>query len=241
MRCLSFVVMIASWQIIATVADSRLVPGLWQICHAVVVDVNSGVLLHNLLITLRRVVIAFSTAMVLGSVIGYAMGRSRLLDTVLDGWIITLLNIPALITIVLAYVWFGLVETAAVVAVMLNKFPSVVMTLRQGARALDRDYAEMASLYRVGKWRTLRYVTWPQLAPFVFTAARTGLSIVWKIVLVAEALGRGDGIGGQLQLFFQNFDVTRLIAYALVFIAVVQVIEAAILLPLERRATRWLR
>ena len=58
------------------------------------------------------------------------------------------LNLPALV-IILAYVWFGLNEAAAIGAVALNKIPNVVVTVREGARALDPGLDEMARAYRL--------------------------------------------------------------------------------------------
>ena len=81
----------------------------------------------------------------------------------------------------------------------------------------------------------------PQLAPFFLVASRTGLALIWKIVLVVELLGRSDGIGYAIQVFFQLFDIRRLIAYALAFVAVVLAVEWGILQPLERRLARWRR
>ena len=70
-------------------------------------------------------------------------------------------------------------------------------------------------------------------------AARTGLALIWKIVLVVELLGRSDGIGFKLHVFFQNFDVTGILAYSLAFIVVVQAIELAVLAPLDRMTRAW--
>jgi NitT/TauT family transport system permease protein len=72
-------------------------------------------------------------------------------------------------------------------------------------------------------------------------AARSGLALIWKIVLVVELLGRSNGVGFQLGLFFQLFDVAGILAYALAFIIVVQVIEWAILQPIERGLSQWRR
>ena len=121
----------------------------------------------------------------------------------------------------------------------LSKLPAVVVTLREGARALDRDLAGMARSFRLGAWRTLRHVIFPQLSPYLLVAARSGLALIWKIVLVVELLGRPDGIGYEIQVFFQLFDIKRLIAYALAFVAVVLAIEWCVLLPLERHLSRW--
>ena len=81
--------------------------------------------------------------------IGLAMGQMPALDRALDPWLIVLLNLPALVIIILAYVWFGLNEAAAIGAVALNKIPNVIVTLREGARALDPGLDEMARAYRL--------------------------------------------------------------------------------------------
>ena len=130
---------------------------------------------------------------------------------------------------------------AAIGAVTLSKLPAVVVTLREGARTLDRDLADMARSFHFGRWRTFRHVTLPQLSPYFLISSRTGLSLIWKIVLVVELLGRPDGIGYAIQVFFQLFDVRRLIAYALAFVAVVLAVEWGVLQPLERRLARWRR
>jgi len=204
-------------------------------------EAANGGLLHDLGATLVRVAIAFTSAMVIGTVLGIAMARSRAIDTLLDSSVVLLLNLPALVIAVLLYIWLGLTEAAAIGAVTLSKLPTVVVTLREGARTLDRDLADMARSFDFGVWRTLRHVTLPQLAPFFLVASRTGLALIWKIVLVVELLGRPDGIGYAIQVFFQLFDVKRLIAYALAFVAVVLAVEWGVLQPLERRLARWRR
>jgi NitT/TauT family transport system permease protein len=169
------------------------------------------------------------------------MGRSRRLDSFFDSWLMVLLNLPALVIIVLAYVWFGLTEAAAIGAVAVNKIPTVAVTLREGARALDPDYADMAKSFRIGAWRSLRHVVLPQLTPFLIAASRSGLALIWKIVLIVELLGRSDGVGFEIQLYFQLFDVTRILAYTIAFTIVIQAVEWGILQPLEARAGRWRR
>jgi NitT/TauT family transport system permease protein len=81
----------------------------------------------------------------------------------------------------------------------------------------------------------------PELFPFIIAAARSGLALIWKIVLVVELLGRGNGVGFQIGTFFNLFDVASILAYTIAFVAVIQFIELAILRPLERRANQWRR
>ncbi len=241
LRLASLAVLIAVWEIAGRIAGSRLLPTAATVAATFWEELLHGDLLHQLGITLARVLVAFVVAMSAGTVLGLAMGRWRSLDIAFDGWVVLLLNLPALVIAILAYVWFGLTEAAAVGAVALNKLPLVAMTMREGARSLDRDYAEMAAVFRLGPWRRLRHVVGPQLVPFLLVSARSGLSLVWKIVLVVELLGRSNGIGFKLQLYFQLFDVPRILAYALAFAGVVQLIEWGILQPLERRAGAWRR
>ena len=131
----------------------------------------------------------------------------------LDGWLVLGLNIPALVTIILCYVWFGLTDVAAITAVAINKIPTVIVTVREGARAVDRQLLEVAEVFRLSRTRTLFKVYLPQLYPYLMAAARSGLALIWKIVLVVELLGRSEGIGFQLHVFFQFFDIAGILAY----------------------------
>jgi NitT/TauT family transport system permease protein len=99
----------------------------------------------------------------------------------------------------------------------------------------------MARCYHFSKRKTLVHVIWPQLHPFVMGATRSGLALIWKIILVVELLGRSNGMGYQLHLFFQLFDVTNILAYTIAFVAVIQLIELLVLKPLDKKALRWRR
>lgn len=238
-RLASAGVFLLAWQIIAYSAHSRLLPTVVAVLQAVAQQTVSGALPWNLAITLGRVAAAFTLSLVLGSALGIAMGRSRTLDLWLDNAVTVLLNLPALVLIVLLYVWFGLNEYSAIAAVALNKLPTTVVTMREGARALDPALSEMARSFRLSRWRALRHVILPQLVPYIFAAARSGLALIWKIVLVVELLGRSNGVGFEIQIYFQLFDVTLILAYTLAFIVVAQMIEWVMVQPLERWATRW--
>jgi len=123
--------------------------------------------------------------------------------------------------------------------VVINKLPNVIVTIREGARNLDEELIQMAKAYRFGRLKTLSHVIMPQLYPYIMASARTGLALIWKIVLVVEMLGRSDGMGYQIHLFFQLFDITSILAYTVSFIVVIQLIEMIILKPLDKKSQRW--
>lgn len=239
LRIVSLVLLLAAWFVGSHFAGARLLPAPQAVGLAIVQEARSGALAFNLGVTLARVAVSFAIAMVLGAAIGMAMGRNLFLDRLADPWLVVLLNLPALVIIVLAYVWAGLSETAAIAAVVLNKLPIAAVTVREGARSLDRRLDEMAAVFRIGRWPRLRHVVLPQLAPYLAAAARSGLALVWKIVLVVELLGRPNGVGFEIGVAFQLFDVTRILAYALAFVAVMLAIETFLVQPLERHVSRW--
>jgi NitT/TauT family transport system permease protein len=239
---LSLLLLLALWQLAAALAaDPRLMPSPAAVLAAIAAETASGELPYHLAVTLARVAASFVLAMSLGTALGLFMGRVRLADELGQPWLVFFLNLPALVTIILAYIWIGLVEAAAIFAVALNKIPNVVVTVREGARALDPGLLEMAEAFKVPRRRRLLEVILPQLYPYLAAAARSGLALIWKIVLVVELLGRSNGVGFQLGIFFQLFDVAGILAYALSFILIVQVIEWGLLQPIERRVNRWRR
>jgi NitT/TauT family transport system permease protein len=229
-RSIGLAVIVALWLLVAQQAGSLLASPL-RVAAFAWHEAVSGALPLQVGVTLARVVTAFLIAMVSGSIIGYTMGRSPRVNAIAD--------LPLLVVVILAYVWVGLNDYAAVLAVVVAKAPTVVVTVREGARTLDPALDEMAAVFCLPRRRRLRSIVVPQLAPYLAAAGRSGLSITWKIVLVVELLGRPNGVGFALNMFFQNFDVTGIMAYGIVFAVIMLLIEATILHPLERRANRW--
>ena len=239
LKTISLVLFILIWQLASSWADPELLPSPAQVAISIHEHILSGDLVSSVGITLARVGVSFVFAMALGIAVGVSMGRSENWNTALDGLLILSLNLPALVVIILCYLWFGLGEFAAVLAVSVNKFPIVVVTMREGAKAVDRDLLQVAQAFKVSPQRTFFQVYLPQLYPYLLASARSGLALVWKIVLVVELLGRSNGVGFKLGVFFQFFDITSILAYSFAFILVVMAIELFVISPLERHFTEW--
>ncbi|HXE16654.1 MAG TPA: ABC transporter permease [Stellaceae bacterium] len=238
LRLLSALLLLAIWQA-ASLSGSALLPGPASVLRAMIDDATEGYLLSDLGYTLARVVASFVLAMAVGSAIGMLMGRSRPVDGLFDLWLVLGLNVPALVIIILCYLWIGLNETAAITAVALNKVAQTAVILREGARSVDPHLLQVADVLRLPWGRRMRRAYLPQLYPYFMAATRTGLSLIWKIVLVAELIGRSNGVGFRLGLYFQFFDIANILAYSASFIAIVLAIEGFVVRPLERRLTRW--
>ena len=236
---LSILLLLLTWQVLAIVFAHRLFPSPIAVGGELVSLASGGHLVVDLGKTLARALIAFVVATAVGTAIGIALGRVQVLDRLFSSWLVVGLNLPAIVIAIVLYIWLGLTEFALILAVVLNKAPLVIATVREGTRSFSREYEELAKAFRFSFARRLRYIYVPQLMPFVLAAARTGLSLIWKIVLVFEVLGSDGGVGYRVSVMFQFFDITGILAYTTAFILVVLAIEYGILRPLERRLLDW--
>lgn len=238
-RIISVITFLGIWEIAAFFIGSSSFPSISQISISLYEHTFNSDLLYNLGITLYRVFVCFFVVMLLGIVFGILMGVSKKIDDIFDFILILGLNIPALVTIVICYIWFGLSDFAAILAVILNKLPIVIVNVREGTKAIDRKYMQLAKVYKVSKKETFFKVFLPQIYPYIMASTRLCLSLIWKIVLVVELLGRSDGIGFKISMFFQFFDITSILAYSFAFVLVILLIEKLFLKPIDSYINKW--
>ena len=235
----SLLALVLGWALVAGLAQSATLPSPLAVGLFIWQESLHGDMLVNIGVSLWRVFAAFTLAMATGTAIGLLLGRFRGLDHAFGPWVLVLLNVPALVITALCYIWLGLGEAAAITAVALNKIPTVAVLLRDGARSFDPALDEMSRAFRFSPVKRVRHVLLPQLAPFLIGASRSGLALVWKIVLVVELLGRPNGVGYAISYYFQLFDVRAVLGYSVAFSAVMLTVELLLLQPLDEYARRW--
>lgn len=190
-------------------------------------EVLSGALFYHLRMTMMRVGIAFVVAMLAGTVLGAASGYFRSVDALLSSWLVTGLTIPRILLFVMAYLMVGLNESAAISALTLTVLPTVVVQVREGTKAIDNKLLEMARAYRRPPASIWQHVIFPQLLPFIIGTARVALSLTWKMVTLAELIGRTNGVGYQIAFYFQMFNMTGILAYGVAMMLVLAAIDIA--------------
>lgn len=238
-KIISLLTLFIIWNFFSTYFEIETLPSPYTVFITLQDELLNGSLLYHLSVTLYRVLISFSLAMFVGVFFGILMGNNKKINNIFDTWNIIFLNIPALVLIILSYVWFGLTELAAIIAVSLNKIPNVIITVREGAKTIDKQLLEVASIYKVKNVKRFFVFYLPQLYPYLIASARGGISLIWKIVLVVELLGRSNGVGFKLHEFFQFFDIAAILAYTFAFVLIMIAIENFIFLPLDRKANKW--
>ncbi len=237
-KVLSILFCVIIWQLLALVMNSELFPSFVDIVKNLSEQILHKDLIFHLLITLKRVFISFVFAMVIGIVVGIWMGLFCKNDSVFNILLIIALNIPAIVTIMLCYIWFGLSDFAAILAVVINKVPIIVVNIKEGVKAVDKKYIDLVKIYNIDKKDVLKKIYLPQIYPYIMATTRLTISLIWKIVLVVEFLGRSNGVGFKISMFFQNFDVTSILSYSFAFILVVLLVEM-LLNSIDKRVTRW--
>ena len=236
---LSILSLLIIWAGFSEYLNSRYLPSPAHVFTTLNTEFISGNLLFHIGATFLRVVGAFILAMTIGTAIGLFLGRNIKANRFFDPWLVLCLNIPALVTIVFCYLFIGINETAAILAVALNKIPNTAITIREGARALDPALDDVAKVYLYRGLKKFIHFIWPQLEPYMAAAVRSGLALIWKIVLLVELLGRSNGVGFQINLAFAQFDLARILVYAFGFMALVMLIEVLLIKPWERHARIW--
>ena len=236
---LEILIFIILWQSISILANTDVFPSVVDILRSFFNHLLNKDLIFHVSITLQRVFIAFIIAMIIGVFFGIIMGLFPKIDSLLDIFLIIGLNMPALVTIIICYIWFGLTDFSAILAVIINKVPIIIVNIREGIKSMDKKYLDLAKIYEIPKKDIIRKIYLPQIYPYIMATTRLTISLVWKIVLVVELLGRSDGVGFQIALFFQDFDITSIFAYSFAFIFIVILIEKILLNPLEIKMRRW--
>lgn len=243
MRAARFVLSIAGfvvlWGIVAAFARSSNLPAPWAVVVFIVEDLRHGDMLFEIGMTLWRATAAFLIAMAVGGALGFLFGRSQRADRAFMPWVLMLMNTPVLVIAVLCFIWFRTNETSAILAVVLAKFPNNTVIIRDGVRAFDPGLDEIGVIYRFSWLKRFRHILLPQAMPFVMAAARSGIGIVWKLVLVVELFGLSSGVGFEISKYFGLFEVKAIIGYSVAFSLVMLAVEVLILQPLDDHARRW--
>ena len=184
-------------------------------------------------LSLLRVCAGFALAALAGTLCAAASVRWRVFRW-LTGPLVGLIRaMPVAVFTIVVFLWVGRAYIPSTI-VFLTVLPIVWSGMETGLRQLDPQLAEMARVFGMTRWDTLRHITLPQLRPYAGTAAVTGLGFAWKSGIAAEVIGMPDGsIGEQLQQAKIYLNTPDLFAWTLVIVLVSLVFEKVFLALLK--------
>jgi NitT/TauT family transport system permease protein len=182
-KACSFGTLIGLWFIAAATLPSSVIPGPLVVVDVLRSEVVAGAIWIDVAVTMRRILLSFSLAMSVAFVLGFAMGLSKTVERFFDVWLICGISLPSLVTILTIFMVLGLNETAAVFAAAIPIIPILTINIWGGIKGVDQKLIDMAKAYHAGRWRIVRSVVAPQIAPVIVASARFGLGLIWKMVL----------------------------------------------------------
>ncbi|MFB6270623.1 MAG: ABC transporter permease [Halobacterium sp.] len=235
----SVLLFLVAWEVGSRLVLQSLLPGVVPVGERMAAIVGSGLFFSHLFDTLRRVAVGFLLAYGVSVPLGIAMGFDERFEYFFDIPILIGISVPGLAVAVIAIIWFGLSEMAAFVSVFILATPMIVFNFWQGAKSVDENLLRMGDSFELSRTAKVRHIILPSLLPQLLAAARFGLAMSWKIVVIVELLGLTSGIGYMINNQFQLYSITGVLAWTLTFTLVMMSIEFGVLKNIERRVTAW--
>jgi NitT/TauT family transport system permease protein len=188
--------------------------------------------------TVGRGLTGFILAFIPGLWLGIWAGAKPGVHAALKPLIVSIRSTPVISFILLALIWFHVNQVPIFIA-FLTMFPIVYTNTVDGIRYIDREFVEMARVYRVQRRRIVREVYLPAIAPYLLSGASSAMGFGWRAVIIGEVLSQPRyGIGTQMQHAQTYLLVSELIAWTVIAVLVSYLFET-IIRHLERRFVHW--
>jgi NitT/TauT family transport system permease protein len=207
-----------AWQIASYFFPPFLFPPVPAIAAHVVDIFLSGKTLLDALATAGRILAGLAGAFVFGTAIAVLMGRSPRFSR----YAYPLLNfnqgVPALSWVVISIIWFKGTEFRIFFIMLMTTLPAFSFQILDSYRAMSKDLLEMTLSFRPSRLDLPRTLVWPSVLPGILTAWKVNLGNASRVVVVAELVGATGGVGYQLLLQQQLFDMAGAIAWTIVLV-----------------------
>jgi NitT/TauT family transport system permease protein len=238
-KTLSVVVLVGFWYLGAAVLPASVMPAPHRVALVLWHEMTGPAIWADVAISLTRIVFAFTIAMALALVLGFAMGLSKTAERFFDVWMVGGISVPSLVIILTIFMIVGLNERAAILGAALPVVPILTINIWAGIKSIDPKLIDMAKAYHADRAAIIRSVVAPQVAPVLMASSRFGLGLIWKMVLFVELLGRSDGVGYKIEYYYQMFNMSEVLAHALLFLLIMLFIEFVLIGRIERRLFKW--
>lgn len=240
-RLVLIALVLAVWYFAALSQPSFVFPGPLKVMRALLALWQGATFVHDLSITLWRVVCGFALGAVVGTPVGIALGSSKRLATFFDPVLAALNTVSSAIWAIFAILWFGISNATTIFVVFMTSMPLILTNVWQGAQNVNADYVELARSFRMSPQLRMRKIFLPTILPYFFSGARLAFGFGWRVSLVAETIGSSDGIGYRLRQAADMVQTDQVFAWTVTLVAMMLILESGILKPLERHLFRWRR
>ena len=211
----SFVAIIAAWEIAGRTLDLLVLPPMSSIAAALWTFIVDGTLFEQLTVSLITLFAGMAITILVGSVIGAAMGLSRTVESALDVYVNAMMAAPMVAFVPLFILLFGLGYPTRIMTVIVFAIFPIIVNAFAGLRNVDRPAVEMARSFGATKSQLMWQVRIPSAFPYILAGIRLGTARGVKGLINGEVLVTVVGLGGLVNQYGTAFTMDRL--YAVIF------------------------
>jgi len=187
----------------------------------------------NLLSSLGRVGLGFGLAALIGIPLGFLIGRFSFLDKMSSPVISLLRPVSPLAWLPLGLLMFKAANPAAIWAIFICSIWPMIINTAVGVQRVPQDYMNVARVLNLSEWKIVTKILFPAVLPYTLTGVRLAIGTAWLVIVAAEMLTGGVGIGFWVWDEWNNLNVTHIII-AIFAIGIVGLLLEQALIALAR-------
>ena len=165
----------------------------------------------NILASLQRVALGFGLAAAIGIPLGFMIGRFRFLDDMTNPIISLLRPVSPLAWLPIGLLVFKAANPAAIWTIFICSVWPMIINTAVGVRQIPQDYMNVAKVLNLSEWKVFTKILFPAVLPFVLTGVRLSIGVAWLVIVAAEMLTGGVGIGFWVWDEWNNLNVQHII------------------------------
>lgn len=169
-----------------------------------------------LLTSLRRVILGFAIGSAIAIPLGILIGLSEVASRAVDPFIQILKPVSPLAWLPLGLGLLKNSESTALFVIAITSIWPTLINTKFGVSHVDPSYLDVARTLGASRWRTLTKVILPAAAPYIVSGLRISIGIAWLVIVAAEILVGGSGIGYFVWNEWNNLKITSIITAILV-------------------------
>ena len=190
------------------------------------------------LISLKRILVGYTAAVVLGIICGVLMGINKTFRAFFQPLFEMIRPIPTLAWIPLALVWFGSGEMAKYFIVFYGAFANIVINTFAGITSVDPVLIGAAKMLGAKDNQMLRSVIFPSAVPYIFSGMQIALSSSLMGVIASEMVKANEGLGWMIFAAQETGNTTQILA-AMIAIAIIGFTISTSMRAIEKRLCSW--
>ena len=188
----------------------------------------------NILNSLGRVGIGFGAAALIGIPAGFLLGRFRFLSDMAAPIVSLLRPVSPLAWLPIGLLVFKAANPAAIYVIFISSIWPMIINTAVGVRQIPQDYMNVAKVLKLSEWKVFTKILFPAVLPYMMTGVRLSIGVAWLVIVAAEMLTGGVGIGFWVWDEWNNLNVQHIII-AIFTVGIVGLLLEQLLILVARR------